>query len=474
MKTQTTERRRRNKPTSNIGEAGFFYTENGNLASSPIMGLSMFRNLEVRPTDRLKEPDYFDICPEFPVAEIGTNYIKLLPGYVYGKSEEEKQYNQSRKAEQKEIDEFLKKYRGESMPTDDKRKKNLTAGQHSNAVMSAPIRRKIKTIGSAWINSLIVAEQYIKYQKAKRVMPDYLRRGSEAVFITLTIPGKQRHTDNEIKSKALDRYLRALTWKQPDINYMWVAELQKRGAIHFHILTDRYINKNWSDTIWSKAMNAMGYNADKLTGNRCEKIKADEMPGYLAQYFTKVNFDELSQIHSMDCTFERKFTAMKHPSEEEKTIIIPHIEGRKYGINKRLLDMFKSKKLSAFRINLQEFHEFRRWLYQQMKTRGKSTIIYKGENCLMIRNSLKTLPIFVKNLFWLHFYDIWSHLNPNTQKNVSKFTFSRNETSHWRHWLASVRFNTIYTAPINIPNLTRTVLPVNEGIFNLFERPAGR
>lgn len=466
MKTQTTKRHRRNKPTSNIGEAGFFYTETGNIASSPIMGLSMFRNLEVTPTDRFKEPDYFDHLPQFTVAEIGTNYLKLLPGYVWGKSEEDKAISKHAREREKQQ---LQAITRTSETASEKRKKNLTAGQHSSAVMSEPIRRKIKTIGQAWINSLIVAEQYIKYQKAKKVIPEYVRRGSEAVFITLTIPGKQRHTDNEIKKRALDRYLRALAWKHPDLNYMWVAELQKRGAIHFHILTDRYINKNWSDSIWSKAMQAMGYNADKLTGNRCEKIKADEMPGYLAQYFTKVNFDELAQVHTMDCTFEREYTAMPDPQNPNKTIIIPHIEGRKYGINKRLLDMYKSKKLSAFRINLHEFHEFRRWIYEQMKKRSKSAIIHSSDKCLMIRNSLKTIPTLVKNLFWLHFYDIWGALNPKTDKNVSKFTFRRDEASHWRHWLASIRFNTIYTAPPDIPHRPEPIFSVNAQLSNLFE-----
>lgn len=73
-------------------------------------------------------------------------------------------------------------------------------------------------------------------------------------MITLTF-GKQYPEDKETK-KLLDNFLKRVKRKlnKPELYYLWVAERQKRGAIHFHILTPHYlpkefINESWNDTV---------------------------------------------------------------------------------------------------------------------------------------------------------------------------------------------------------------------------------
>jgi hypothetical protein len=62
-----------------------------------------------------------------------------------------------------------------------------------------------------------------------------------AVFLTLTLPSKQAHTDNEIKRNCLNAFLVTLS-NYCDIKvWIWVAEVQKNGNIHFHLLIDNYI-----------------------------------------------------------------------------------------------------------------------------------------------------------------------------------------------------------------------------------------
>src|SRR4030066_1242009 len=46
-------------------------------------------------------------------------------------------------------------------------------------------------------------------------------------FITLTLPSKQIHPDNEIKSKCLNSFLIELTRLYKVKNYIWRSELQK-------------------------------------------------------------------------------------------------------------------------------------------------------------------------------------------------------------------------------------------------------
>lgn len=73
-------------------------------------------------------------------------------------------------------------------------------------------------------------------------------------MITLTY-GKS-FPDHATAKRHLDNLLKRLTRKKGGpIHYCWVAELQKRGAIHFHILTPEYIDKEWLNDAWNGVVN---------------------------------------------------------------------------------------------------------------------------------------------------------------------------------------------------------------------------
>lgn len=79
------------------------------------------------------------------------------------------------------------------------------------------------------------------------------------VFVTLTLSANQIHSDQEIKLKVLKPFLRILRDKYNVKNYIWKAESQENGRIHFHLVIDRYINKHDISRIWNKCQNALGY-----------------------------------------------------------------------------------------------------------------------------------------------------------------------------------------------------------------------
>lgn len=78
-------------------------------------------------------------------------------------------------------------------------------------------------------------------------------------FITLTLPSDQVHDDNIIKNKCLNSFLLELKKFYQVKNYIWRAEKQKNGNIHFHILTDKFIP--WSELRdrWNRIVNKLGY-----------------------------------------------------------------------------------------------------------------------------------------------------------------------------------------------------------------------
>lgn len=77
-------------------------------------------------------------------------------------------------------------------------------------------------------------------------------------FITLTLSSKQKHDDYFIKNKMLDIFLKWLKRKGV-INYVWRAESQANGNIHFHITTNTYIHWRSIRDKWNSIQQIHGY-----------------------------------------------------------------------------------------------------------------------------------------------------------------------------------------------------------------------
>lgn len=78
-------------------------------------------------------------------------------------------------------------------------------------------------------------------------------------FITLTLSGKQSHSDNEIKKILLKPFLDVLIKRYPSIQWVWKAEPQRNGNIHFHIITNHFIPKSYVNRVWNRIQRRHGY-----------------------------------------------------------------------------------------------------------------------------------------------------------------------------------------------------------------------
>lgn len=78
-------------------------------------------------------------------------------------------------------------------------------------------------------------------------------------FLTLTLPAKQFHSDKEIKELALNQFLIELRQRYNVSNYVWKAELQANENIHFHIITDRFLNYHAILRRWNRILEKLGY-----------------------------------------------------------------------------------------------------------------------------------------------------------------------------------------------------------------------
>ncbi len=72
-------------------------------------------------------------------------------------------------------------------------------------------------------------------------------------MITLTYPSEYSNNGIEIKYH-LNRFTKFLKLKKCE--YTWIIEFQKRGAPHFHLLTDTYIDKKEVSQVWYDIVNS--------------------------------------------------------------------------------------------------------------------------------------------------------------------------------------------------------------------------
>lgn len=78
-------------------------------------------------------------------------------------------------------------------------------------------------------------------------------------FITLTLPAPQGSiTDKELKQKCLKQWLEYWKDQLPGMSYVWRAERQKNGNLHFHLVSDRYLHYKRIRETWNRCLESTG------------------------------------------------------------------------------------------------------------------------------------------------------------------------------------------------------------------------
>lgn len=130
-----------------------------------------------------------------------------------------------------------------------KKLKNLTKGFATKGISSAT-RRKISYAFRVLSKASVV-------RKVRNSKGQYVNHHLQ--FITLTLPSEQVHSDQFITKEVLGNFLdrsRKLGLFQ---NYVWRAEKQGNGNIHYHMITDTFCSFSMVRRIWYLALRKFGY-----------------------------------------------------------------------------------------------------------------------------------------------------------------------------------------------------------------------
>mgnify|MGYP006873019706 CR=1 FL=1 len=118
--------------------------------------------------------------------------------------------------------------------------------KYTNGCLSESAKKMIKKTIANWSVGVLASQRlYSKNRERKR---------RYFVMITLTLPTAQQESDNKLKRKFLNIWLQRLERVHKGINYLWVAEVQKNGNLHFHIVVDRWVNYLWVSSTWNKTL----------------------------------------------------------------------------------------------------------------------------------------------------------------------------------------------------------------------------
>jgi hypothetical protein len=112
-------------------------------------------------------------------------------------------------------------------------------------------------------------------------------------LVTLTLSNKQNHSDQFIKRNMLNSFLVMAKEKWGLEHYVWRAEAQKNGNIHFHIVTGVWIPHRELRDTWNSIQSRYGYINVEKYGNNPNSTdvhslrKVRNISAYLAKYVSK-------------------------------------------------------------------------------------------------------------------------------------------------------------------------------------------
>jgi len=189
----------------------------------------------------------------------------------------------------------------------------------------------------------------IMNKKTKKPQHNFFFR---LAFITLTIPYPQLHTDEYVKEHMLQPFLYWLN-RYYSALYVWKAESQLNGDIHFHITIDTFVHWRSIRAKWNNIIAKHGYckvfqDGSNDKGNAATQVKAvrnesqcaKDIGGYMNKK-DEVTKEDRKALREGKKGYETsivhcKFDPEKQPQQQDKREYKRVINGRLWGCSENL------------------------------------------------------------------------------------------------------------------------------------------
>lgn len=158
----------------------------------------------------------------------------------------------------------------------------------------------------------------------KRISPPVVKKAFtfQVNFVTLTLPAAQRTvSDKDLKKHCLDPWLKSMRRKHQLRSYVWRAERQYNGNLHFHITTDTYLPQDEIRNEWNRFLSRFhfidefhskhGYSTPNSTDvHAVWKIR--NIASYMVKYMSKDPEQHLQEVN------EKRIKKGKEPLKPEE------------------------------------------------------------------------------------------------------------------------------------------------------------
>ena len=166
-------------------------------------------------------------------------------------------------------------------------------------------------------------------------------------FITLTLPSRQSHSDDYIKEHMLQSFLYWLT-RYYNCLYVWKAEAQLNGNIHFHITIDSFVPWKSIRAKWNKILSKHNYckvlqDGSNDHGDAATQIKAvcnekkcvNDIGGYMSKK-DQIKKKQLTELLKFNPDYAGsmvhcKFNPQLSPESQDRHWYKRVIDGRLWG-----------------------------------------------------------------------------------------------------------------------------------------------
>jgi hypothetical protein len=239
-------------------------------------------------------------------------------------------------------------------------------------------------------------------------------------FATLTLPSAQIHDDWEIHKKCFAPFLQFIKYHIPEFLFIWKAEVQDNGNLHYHLTTNAFIKHQWLCYWWNHYINKLGY-VDRASTKapHSTEIKAvvnhDGLAKYMSGYLTKKDMytKKLKRFHKMHDS------KLKTLSANEYKLPKNYLRNLKRKVTIKLWDcsmMLKTAKLSDF-LDHHHLMELYKVPESKQKTVDQLVIVsIDAESKPMLKEVLKIRYAEIKRIrevtkTEMHNYTIDSELN---------------------------------------------------------------
>lgn len=113
-------------------------------------------------------------------------------------------------------------------------------------------------------------------------------------FLTFTLPSKQVHPTSYITKNMFNNLLVLFRERFGMVNYVWRLEFQKNGNVHYHLVTDSFVEWRTMRKLWNQILERHGY----IEPYRA-KHKAMKLQDYVKRYSNNghSDFDRLKKAY---------------------------------------------------------------------------------------------------------------------------------------------------------------------------------